>query len=325
MNVKNDNPKVSIIIPVYFVEGYIEQCAESLFSQTWDNLEYIFVDNDSPDTSMKLLSDVLAKHPERKDQVITVFEDRKGLGFARMAGLKKATGEYLIHVDSDDWVEPDYIEKFVRKAQAEDADIVYCDYYKEYEGHPEKTKIAHEKDVEGKSAADFLFAIHNGRIQAYMWNKLVKRSLYHLNGFVTPIRNMHEDIVYQTQVFYNAAKMVHLPEPLYHYRRKRKGAITAGSWFKSRRASAEGLLHLYSSLPKTHSALDFVSQDLTMRAGWYALSTFNFSILRDCPEAMVLLANMDYKKGRRVPVIKQRILKNYCKLVLKNNKKMALA
>lgn len=314
MNI-NNNIKVSIIIPVCHVEDYMEQCAVSLFSQTWDNLEYIFVDNNSPDNSMKILGEVLKNYPERSNQVIKVFENRKGLGFTRMAGLQKASGEYVIHVDSDDWVEPDYIEKLVTKAQSDSADIVYCDYYKEYEGRPEKAKIVCEKDIEGNGAEDYLFAIHNGKIQAYMWNKLVKRSLYHLNGFVIPVRNMHEDIVFQTQVFYYASKMVHLPEPLYHYRRKRKGAITAGSWFKTRKESAEGLLHLYSSLPKKGSALEYISQDLTMRAGWYALITFNFSTLHSCPEAMALLADMEYKKGRRVPLIKQIILKNYCKLV----------
>lgn len=316
MNAEASNtPRVSIIVPVYAVEQYIGQCAASLFGQTWENLEFIFVDNGTPDGSVAVLRQVMESYPQRAQDVKILKEERKGLGYTRVAGLREASGDYIIHVDSDDWVEPDFIEKLVGKALSEDADAVYCDYFKEYDGHPEKTKTVREKDIKGDGPEAYLLAIHNSWIQSYVWNKLVKRSLYDLEHFVTPIRNMHEDIVFQTQVLYHAHKMVHLKEALYHYRRKRAGAITAGSWFKTRRMSAEGLLHLYSSLAKENSPLDFIAQDLLMRAGWYAVSTFNFATLKSCPEAVDYLSRMSYIRGHRVPLSKQRMLRAYCRMV----------
>lgn len=315
MNLTIDSPKVSVIVPVYCVEQFIRQCAESLFSQTWDNLELIFVDNNTPDASIDILKEVLeTSYPQMKSKTHIIREEKAGLGNARMAGIRIAAGDYLIHVDSDDWVEPDYIETLVTAAVEEGADVAYCDYYKEYVKKPHK--VAHEPDLPDQSPATRLYAIHNSIMAAYMWDKLIRRSLYDLGSLVTPIRNMHEDLVFQTQLLYKANKMVHVRKPLYHYRRRRGGAITAGSWRKTRNASAESLLYLYESLPQSESPLDYCSQDLVMRAGWYALSTFHFKTLKACRKAVQFLSEMEYVKGRRVPVIKQRILRSYCRLLI---------
>ena len=315
-----EGSKVSVIVPVYLVEEYIQGCAESLFRQDWKNLEIIFVDNLSPDASIDLVKASLENYPERKADTLFVTEPRRGLGFAREAGLAAATGDYIIHVDSDDWVEPDFISAMVARSVEEDADVVYCDYYKEYcSGKPSKHHV--ERDLaDPDSVEERLFAIHNTLLQAYMWNKLIRRSVYDQAALVIPIRNMHEDIVFQTQLLYRARRMVHLKRPLYHYRRRRRGAITAGSWSKTRRSSAEGLFYLYESLPATGGPLDYCRQDLVMRASWYAVSTFQFSILEDHPSVFEVLATMPIVKGRRVPPVKQRILKLYSRIRLKCSK-----
>lgn len=112
-----ERPKISVIIPVYGVERYIEQCACSLFEQTMqDGIEFIFVDDCSPDKSIEILENVLREYPHREQQVkIIRHTENQGLGGARKTGMEYATGEYIIHCDSDDWVEPECMKRFIEK------------------------------------------------------------------------------------------------------------------------------------------------------------------------------------------------------------------
>ena len=104
----NSKPKVSVIVPIYGVEAYIERCAVSLFEQTLDDIEYIFVNDCTPDESMKILSHVLSRYPHRTDQVVIINQPKNmGAAKAREVGIKAAKGEYIIHCDSDDWVDKD--------------------------------------------------------------------------------------------------------------------------------------------------------------------------------------------------------------------------
>lgn len=97
--------KVSIIIPIYGVELFIERCAISLFEQTLDDIEYIFVDDCTMDKSVQILQGIIAKYPQRKDNVFIIRHERnKGLASARKTGLKFVHGEYVAHCDSDDWL-----------------------------------------------------------------------------------------------------------------------------------------------------------------------------------------------------------------------------
>ena len=120
------NPKVSVIVPIYGVEVFIRRCVESLCSQDYDNYELVFVDDGSPDSSVDILAEVLDAHPEVRAKSLIIRQKNAGLPKARMAGLGVATGDYVIHVDSDDWVEPDYLSQLVGKAVEEGADVVYC-------------------------------------------------------------------------------------------------------------------------------------------------------------------------------------------------------
>ena len=138
------SPKVSVIVPIYGVESFIRQCVESLCAQDYDNYELVFVDDGSKDRSMDILSEVLEAHPDVKGKSLIIRQENAGLPKARMTGLRAATGDYVIHVDSDDWVEPDYLSQLVRMAVEEEADVVYCDYFKEYDGKPAKVEV--EKD-----------------------------------------------------------------------------------------------------------------------------------------------------------------------------------
>ena len=123
---------VSVLVPVYGVEKYIAECAGSLFSQTWQNIEYVFVDDCSPDRSIEVLRQVIAEYPHRERQVRIVRQDRnRGLGAARNRAVEESSGEYLMHVDSDDRITPNAVEKLVAAAMETSADIVdgaYCEF-----------------------------------------------------------------------------------------------------------------------------------------------------------------------------------------------------
>lgn len=104
-------PKISVIIPVYKAEPYIERCVRSLFSQTLDDLEYIFIDDCTPDNSISVLKAVLDEYPNRRDQVkIVNHQHNQGVSQSRQDGFDATTGEYVIHCDPDDWIEPEMYE-----------------------------------------------------------------------------------------------------------------------------------------------------------------------------------------------------------------------
>lgn len=120
-----DTPKVSVIIPIYNVEKYIDRCARSLFEQTLEDIEYIFIDDCTPDKSVDILESVLKEYPHRIPQT-QIIRLPKNIGAAnvRKKGILLATGEYVIQCDSDDWVEKDMYELMYNKALSEDLDMI---------------------------------------------------------------------------------------------------------------------------------------------------------------------------------------------------------
>ena len=117
--------KVSILVPVYGVEKYIGQCAETLFGQTYDDIEYVFVDDCTPDNSIQVLRQVLSAYPQRTKQVSIIRHDHnRGLGAARKTAFEASSGEFVMNVDSDDYLAPDAVEKLVARQQQTGADLV---------------------------------------------------------------------------------------------------------------------------------------------------------------------------------------------------------
>ena len=120
--------KVSVIIPIYKVEKFIERCVRSLMEQTLKEVEYIFVDDATPDKSIEVLERCLALYPNRKTEILH-HSQNQGLPAARNTGLQVATGKYIFHCDSDDYVEHDMLEKLYLQAEQTNADIVWCDWF----------------------------------------------------------------------------------------------------------------------------------------------------------------------------------------------------
>ena len=198
--------QVSVIVPVYGVEAYIERCARCLMEQSLQDMEFLFVDDCSPDRSMEILRTVLEDYPARKPQVrILTMPVNSGQAAVRMRALAEARGTYVIHCDSDDYPEKDAYETLYRKAVEEDLDIVTCDYYEEDEKSHKVIKGNYNtvEELLTDTAPWSLFC------------RLVRREL--LEGIVPPADNMGEDMVITLQATLKARSHGHVPRPLYHY------------------------------------------------------------------------------------------------------------
>ncbi len=214
--------KVSVIVPIYKVEKYIARCVKSLLSQTIDEVEYIFVDDASPDHSMDVLLNVIECFPYRKRQVhIVSHEHNKGLPAARNTGLALAQGDYVFHCDSDDYVETDMLEKLYFKAVQEEADIVWCDWFLSF-AQNERYMMQPKYEV----ADEALKGMLGGAMKYNVWNKLAKRSLYTDNNIFFPAGyGMGEDMT-MIMLFAFAGKVTYVPQAFYHYVKTNTGAFS---------------------------------------------------------------------------------------------------
>ena len=205
--------KVSVIIPVYRVEKFIEKCAASLFSQTLDDVEFIFVDDASPDNSMAVLEECIQQYPQRKAQIrMLTHKENKGLPAARNTGLAAASGEYVFHCDSDDFVEPDMLETLYDEAKKKDADIVWCDWYLSFE-HNER----YMKQPDYATPMEALKAMLAGLMKFNVWNKLVRRRLYADNQIAFPAGYAMGEDMTMMLLFAVAGKVAYIPQAFYHY------------------------------------------------------------------------------------------------------------
>lgn len=206
-----DENKVSVIIPIYQVEKFIERCVRSLMEQTLQEVEYIFVDDATPDKSIEVLEACLALYPERKATILK-HPQNQGLPAARNTGLALATGEYIFHCDSDDYVEPTMLEEMYKIAKEQDVDIVWCDWFLTF---AENERYMKQPSFE--TPIEALKAMLSGGMKYNVWNKLVRRSLYTDNDIQFPAGyGMGEDMT-MMMLFAHAKKVTYIPQAYYHY------------------------------------------------------------------------------------------------------------
>lgn len=202
-------PKVSVIIPVYKSEPYIRKCAESLFGQTLGDMEFVFVDDASPDRSIEVLEDVLDAFPDRRSQVKVIrHEKNSGSAAARITGLKNVTGDFVGWCDSDDYVDPEMYRLLLEKAESDGCDVVICNYYRTFGDQVTGVK-------KQSLSENVLSAMMMERMSWSLCPKITLRSLY--DGVVYPAGDMGEDMVLTAQTTYKAKKIGFVDRPLYYY------------------------------------------------------------------------------------------------------------
>jgi glycosyltransferase involved in cell wall biosynthesis len=206
--------KVSILVPVYNVSKYIEHCAHSLLSQTFQDLEFIFVDDCTPDNSMVLLENVLEKYPQRIDQVKFIHHtENKGIGATRNTAYKASSGKYILYIDSDDSIEKEMVKLLYDKIETEMAEIAVCDIFVE---HAKGSKIVVDNVYESNEE-NLQNVIEGTNSLSSLVNKLILAELFSRCQMIPDGLNYGEDRFLMMQLYYYANKIVKVNLPLYHY------------------------------------------------------------------------------------------------------------
>lgn len=207
---------VSIIVPVYKAEKYIERCVRSLMEQSMcEDIEFIFVDDSSPDRSIEILNSVLYDYPQRLANVkILHNEVNLGIAKSRKKGIDNAAGMFIGWCDSDDWCEHDMYEHLWRGTDGGAVDIVICDYYRN--GANEQQKVMNNYKDDPYKALEFAYDIK--QFAYSLWNQLIRADLLK-KAFANIVpTNMGEDLYALIHCYYNAESMNYLKnEFLYHY------------------------------------------------------------------------------------------------------------
>lgn len=199
--------KLSIIVPVYGVEKYIDKCLDNLVKQSLKEIEIIVVNDGTKDNSQKIIDKYVKKYP---DKIKSYIKENGGQGSARNYGLKKTTGEYIGYVDSDDFVEKDMYKKLYNKAKENNYDIVVCGNYNVSEDYQNKNIDAfinnYNTDLEN---------IFFGKMA--VWNKIYKRDILIKNKLEFKEKVWYEDLAFTLKAIMNSNTFAFIDEPLYDY------------------------------------------------------------------------------------------------------------
>ena len=209
------NIKVSILVPFYNVENYVGRCVESLFTQTYQNIEYVFVDNCSTDRSRDIVNEYMQRfHVEQKCKMI-IHEQNMGIPVSRNDCLDNMTGDYFLFIDSDDYIDKDMVELLVEAAVKENADISGCGYIEEYADH----RVEHPQRYTNNHD-EMMRAITLLTLKGVMWKLLVRSTIVtdHRDEVrFIPDRNMVDDYLFCCQIFYYAQRFAGVDRCMYHW------------------------------------------------------------------------------------------------------------
>lgn len=268
---KSDSYTLSVIVPIYGVEKYIAQFAQSLLGQTRTDVQFIFVNDGTKDKSIDILKNIIEiQFPYSQSNTLIINKENEGLPKARETGLKHAEGEYILFADSDDWLELNTIETILNAIEETQADLIYFDLVKEY-GHRQSYKI--EKEYTAATKDDFIINLFNYKSAGYTVTKCFRKSLYTDNTIYTPLLGMHEDIYLMSQIIFYAKSIVHIPKVLYHYRKDNPESFCSQDKRKRHIASTTNLLDLYEHYRNKlkGSPIEHVAGSILMRAGQHSI------------------------------------------------------
>ena len=207
--------KVSILIPFFFFLQFVGRCVESLFTQTYKNIEYVFVNDCTPDRSMEVINEKIEEYGMASKCKMIVHEQNQGISASRNDCLDNMTGDYFLFVDSDDYIDQDMVELLVEAAIREDADISGCGYIEEYSDHSVEHPQVYTNDHD-----EMMRAITLLTIKGVMWKLLVRSSIvtdHREEVRFIPDRNMVDDYLFCCQIFYYAQRFAGVDRCMYHW------------------------------------------------------------------------------------------------------------
>ena len=207
--------KVSILVPFYKVENYVGRCVESLFTQTYKNIEYVFVNDCTPDGSMEVINEKIDKYGMNDKCKMIIHNQNQGISASRNDCLDNMTGDFFLFIDSDDYIDKDMVELLVDAAIKEDADISGCGYIEEFADHSVEHPQKYTNDH-----GEMMRAITLLTIKGVMWKLLVRSTIVteHKDEVrFIPDRNMVDDYFFCCQIFYYAKRFASVDRCMYHW------------------------------------------------------------------------------------------------------------
>nr|WP_312175883.1 glycosyltransferase [Moraxella sp. CTOTU46934] len=227
---RQNNPLVSVIVPVYNVEQYLDECLNSIRQQTYENLEIIVVEDCSTDQSLEVLS----KHLNDQRIKLIRHEKNSGLSAARNTGIDGARGDYIMFVDSDDHIHNNLIQLCLDNTSKKGLDLIVFDFQSFYDGEKIDNKLNKNKDYESKvfNQSEYLKYHH------FAWLKFLRADILKNNILRFPVGYYYEDWPFHWELAFNNCRVLHLSAPLYYYR-LRSGSITS--------SGDQKLIHIYYS------------------------------------------------------------------------------
>lgn len=207
--------KISVIVPVYNTAKYLYRCINSIINQSLKEIEIIIVNDGSTDNSLEIVENFA-----NLDKRIKIIDKKnEGLSSARNAGIEVAKGEYIINIDSDDWIEPYYFYDMYKMAKKENLDIVVSDFYKDYDNGKMEYKV--DLKIESNqviNSEEYIEKLVNDEILPAVWNKMFKSDLYKKNNILHPINiNLGEDLATSPKLAYYAKRIAKINKAYIHY------------------------------------------------------------------------------------------------------------
>jgi glycosyltransferase involved in cell wall biosynthesis len=301
---------ISLVAPIYGVEKYIGKFAESVLGQSYPHIQFVFVNDGTKDSSIEILNSVIDNgYSQLRDRIIIVNKQNAGLPAARKTGMQYVTGDYVWHVDSDDWLEIDAVKKIAAFAESHDfPDLIYFDFYKEY---PDRSKAKRERNYSAADRQEYIRSMYNHKSYGCVWNKCVKRSVYLDNQVFFPEYSYAEDTYLMSQITGYSNSIEHLHDYLYHYRKDNPTAITKGNRKRRCREYALNFIDLYlkfNDFQENKNPVASIFNDMLIQAGWYSLR-YNLGLFEIYPWLSGAIRELSVRSGTDVWIPAQIITK----------------
>lgn len=312
MNSK-DNPTISIIVPVYNAEKYLCRCLDSLKNQTYENVEVICVNDGSPDDSLRILND----YAKKDSRFVIIDKKNEGVSEARNTGMRATTGEYIMFVDSDDWLDLDTCQAAMDEMAKENADVVIWAYCREYPDATKPTQAYPERLVWDEDSIEKLRIRMVGMTGneladpskldslGTVWGKLFRRDVIKNLSFVDTKRiGTAEDVLFCISAFFHANKAVYIPNTFSHYFKGNEDSFTRTTYKKELPEKWRELYRLIEQELRANNASELFFDALNsrkaigvMQLGLSLTADKHIGILAKRKELKRLLDMPHYKKA----------------------------
>ena len=295
--------KVSILVPFYKVEKYVGRCVDSLFSQTYDNIEYVFVNDCTPDQSMLVINEKIKEYRIEGKCKIIVHDQNLGISVSRNDCLDNMTGDFFLFVDSDDYIDSDMVERLVEAAVKENADISGCGYVEEFTDHSVEHPQQYTNDHD-----EMMRAITMLTLKGVMWKLLVRSTIVtdHKDEVrFIPDRNIVDDYLFCCQIFYYAKRFAGVNRCMYHWIQYNPNNYTHTTAFAVESQAAA--IRMAEEFYKRKGVISIVEDSLLRRKFISKLPLILDKTCRDVvrwrklfPESNLVWRQMEFSMGNRL-------------------------